>query len=319
MSKSTARDLAGHVRRFEAASIIVALLLMCLMLAVFTENFASSYNVAVVMRQASFVGIIALGQTLVLLIGGIDLSVGAAAGLSAIVGALFLVNLGVDPWLVIPLTCLFGFAIGLVNGALVARAGLNPFIVTLAAGEIFAGMTLVITQGSPIRPLGKEFQQFGLGEVFGIPVPVVIFVVLAAVLAFVLNRTRFGRDIYAIGGNRHAAVLVGIPVRRVEMIVFGLSGAFAALAGILYASRMDSAQPSVGEGWLMPSITAAIIGGVSLRGGQGTVTGTMTGALLMAVLGNGIVLLDISSYWQRVIIGSVVLIAILIDLFRRRR
>lgn len=319
MSKSTARDLAGHVRRFEAAGIIVALLLMCLMLAVFTENFASSYNVAVVMRQASFVGIIALGQTLVLLIGGIDLSVGAAAGLSAIVGALFLVNLGVDPWLVIPLTCLFGFAIGLVNGALVARAGLNPFIVTLAAGEIFAGMTLVITQGSPIRPLGPAFQQFGLGEIFGVPVPVVIFVVLALALAFVLNRTRFGRDIYAIGGNRHAAVLVGIPVRRVEMIVFGLSGAFAALAGILYASRMDSAQPSVGEGWLMPSITAAIIGGVSLRGGQGTVTGTMTGALLMAVLANGIVLLDISSYWQRVIIGSVVLIAILIDLFRRRR
>ncbi len=319
MSKSTARDLAGHVRRFEAASIIVALLLMCLMLAVFTENFASSYNVAVVMRQASFVGIIALGQTLVLLIGGIDLSVGAAAGLSAIVGALFLVNLGVDPWLVIPLTCLFGFAIGLVNGALVARAGLNPFIVTLAAGEIFAGMTLVITQGSPIRPLGPTFQQFGLGEIFGVPVPVVIFVVLAFVLAFVLNRTRFGRDIYAIGGNRHAAVLVGIPVRRVEMLVFGLSGAFAALAGILYASRMDSAQPSVGEGWLMPSITAAIIGGVSLRGGQGTVTGTMTGALLMAVLANGIVLLDISSYWQRVIIGAVVLIAILIDLFRRRR
>jgi len=319
MSMTTASDLAGRLRRFEAAGIIAALLLMCVMLALFTENFASSYNVAVVMRQASFVGIIALGQTLVLLIGGIDLSVGAAAGLSAIVGALFLVNLGVDPWLVIPLTCLFGFAIGLVNGALVARAGLNPFIVTLAAGEIFAGMTLVITQGSPIRPLGKEFQQFGLGEVFGIPVPVVIFVVLAAVLAFVLNRTRFGRDIYAIGGNRHAAVLVGIPVRRVEMIVFGLSGAFAALAGILYASRMDSAQPSVGEGWLMPSITAAIIGGVSLRGGQGTVTGTMTGALLMAVLGNGIVLLDISSYWQRVIIGSVVLIAILIDLFRRRR
>lgn len=319
MSMTTASDLAGRLRRFEAAGIIAALMLMCVMLALFTENFASSYNVAVVMRQASFVGIIALGQTLVLLIGGIDLSVGAAAGLSAIVGALFLVNLGVDPWLVIPLTCLFGFAIGLVNGALVARAGLNPFIVTLAAGEIFAGMTLVITQGSPIRPLGKEFQQFGLGEVFGIPVPVVIFVVLAAVLAFVLNRTRFGRDIYAIGGNRHAAVLVGIPVRRVEMIVFGLSGAFAALAGILYASRMDSAQPSVGEGWLMPSITAAIIGGVSLRGGQGTVTGTMTGALLMAVLGNGIVLLDISSYWQRVIIGSVVLIAILIDLFRRRR
>jgi ribose transport system permease protein len=316
---SNARDLFRRLARFEAAGIIAAFVIMCLGLSLLTENFASSYNLAVVLRQASFVGIIALGQTLVLLIGGIDLSVGAAAGLSAIVGGLMLVSLGVNPWLVIPLTCLFGFAIGMVNGLLVARAGLNPFIVTLAAGEIFAGMTLVITQGSPIRPLGEEFQQFGLGEPFGIPVPVIVFVVLACFMAFVLNRTRFGRDIYAIGGNRQAAFLVGVPVRRVEMLVFGLSGALAALAGILYASRMDSAQPSVGEGWLMPSITAAIIGGVSLRGGQGTVTGTVTGALLMAVLGNGIVLLGISSYWQRVIIGAVVLVAILIDLFRRRR
>ncbi len=200
-----------------------------------------------------------------------------------------------------------------------AYAGLNPFIVTLASWEVFAGLTLVITGGSPIRPLGPQFQQFGLGEPFGIPVPVLIFFVLALVLAFVLNRTKFGRNIYAIGGNRPAAVLVGIPVKRIEMIVFGLSGALAALAGILYASRMDSAQPSVGEGWLMPAITAAIIGGVSLRGGQGTVSGTVTGALLMAVLGNGIVLLNISSYWQRVIIGAVVLVAILVDLLRRRR
>lgn len=309
----------GRISRFEAAGILIALAAMCGILTLVTANFASSYNLAVVMRQASFVGIIALGQTLVLLIGGIDLSVGAAAGLSAIVGALMLVHLGVDPWLVIPLTCLFGFAVGAINGALVAYARLNPFIVTLASWEIVAGTTLVITSGSPVRPLGAEFQRFGLGEVMGVPVPVLVFGVIALVLGFVLNRTTFGRNLYAIGGNRHAAVLVGIPVQRIEMLVFGLSGALAALAGILYASRMDSAQPSVGEGWLMPSITAAIIGGVSLRGGQGTVTGTVAGALLMAVLGNGIVLLNISSYWQRVIVGAVVLLAILIDLVRRRR
>lgn len=319
MTDLTLARTIGRIGRFEATGIILALAAMCVVLALFTANFASGYNLAVVLRQASFVGIIALGQTLVLLIGGIDLSVGAAAGLSAIVGALMLVHLGVDPWLVIPLTCLFGFAVGSVNGLLVAYARLNPFIVTLASWEIVAGTTLVITSGSPVRPLGATFQQFGLGEIFGVPVPVVVFAVIAVILAFVLNRTAFGRNIYAIGGNRHAAVLVGIPVKRIEMLVFGLSGSLAALAGILYASRMDSAQPSVGEGWLMPSITAAIIGGVSLRGGQGTVTGTVAGALLMAVLGNGIVLLNISSYWQRVIVGAVVLLAILIDLARRRR
>ncbi|WP_018387516.1 ABC transporter permease [Ancylobacter sp. FA202] len=319
MSETKVQKFRSRIGRFEAIGIIAALAVMCTVLALASENFASSYNLAVVLRQASFVGIIALGQTLVLLIGGIDLSVGAAAGLSAIIGGMLLVHLGVDPWLVIPLTCLFGFALGTINGVLVAYARLNPFIVTLAAWEMFAGTTLVITGGSPIRPLGTEFQQFGLGTPFGIPVPVLVFAVIALVLAFVLNRTTFGRNIYAIGGNRQAAVLVGIPVKRVEMLVFGLSGSLAALAGILYASRMDSAQPSVGEGWLMPSITAAIIGGVSLRGGQGTVTGTVTGALLMAVLANGIVLLDISSYWQRVIVGAVVLLAILIDLIRRRR
>ena len=311
--------LKARVGRFEAAGIVAALLILCIALALANPNFPTAYNIATVMRQASFVGIIALGQTLVLLIGGIDLSVGAGAGLSAIIGSLMLVKLGINPYLVIPLTCLFGFAVGAVNGGLVAYARLNPFIVTLASWQVLAGITLVITEGSPVRPLGPVFRTFGQGEIFGVSGPVVAFAVLALVLAFVLNRTPFGRNIYAIGGNRPAAVLVGIAVRRTEMIVFGISGSLAALSGILYASRMDSGQPSVGEGWLMPAITAAIIGGVSLRGGRGTVAGTVAGALLMAVLDNGIVLLNISAYWQRVIIGSVVLLAILVDLVRRRR
>jgi ribose transport system permease protein len=311
-------SVRSSVGRFEAAGIVTALLILCALLATINPNFSNSYNLTTVVRQASFVGIIALGQTLVLLIGGIDLSVGAGAGLSAIVGSLMLVRLGVDPYLVIPLTCLFGFACGAVNGGLVAYARLNPFIVTLASWQVLAGATLVITEGNPVRPLGATFQTFGKGEAFGVSGPVIAFVALALILAFVLNRTPFGRNIYAIGGNRPAAVLAGIPVRRIEMMVFGLSGTFAALAGILYASRMDSGQPSVGEGWLMPAITAAIIGGVSLRGGQGTVSGTVAGALLMAVLDNGIVLMNISAYWQRVIIGGVVLLAILVDLVRRR-
>ena len=317
--QNTSRSLAGFFGRFEAIGIVAALLLLCVGLALSVDTFATGYNMTVVIRQASFVGIIALGQTLVLLIGGIDLSVGAGAGLSAIFGAILLTSLGVHPYLVIPFTCLFGFALGTINGALVAYARLNPFIVTLASLEIFAGATLVITQGNPIRPLGPQFGWFGKGDILGVPVPVAIFVVIAIILAFVLNRTRFGRYIYAIGGNRPAAVLIGIPVKRIEMLVFGLAGMLAALAGILYASRLDSGQPSVGEGWLMPAITASIIGGVSLRGGQGTISGTVAGALLMAVLGNGIVLLSISGYWQRVIIGVVVLVAILIDLLRRNR
>ncbi len=280
--------------------------------------FFTASNLPIVLRNASFVGLVALGQTLVLLIGGIDLSVGAAAGLSAIVGALMLTKFGVHPYLVIPLTALFGLLLGFCNALFVAKLRLNPFIVTLASGEIFAGMNLVITQGYPVRPLGPQFRIFGQTEIYDVPIPVMVFLGAGAILWWVLTRTRFGRNVYAVGGNRDAAALVGIRVWRVEFIVFGLAGLFAALAGILYASRMDAAQPSVGEGWMLSAITAAIIGGTSLRGGEGTIIGTIFGALLLTVLQNGTVLLNVSGYWQRVIIGAVVLVAVLVDLFRRK-
>ena len=310
-------SIATQFWRWEASGILVALVALLAVLSLATDNFLSSYNATVVARTAAFAGIVALGQTLVLLVGGIDLSVGAAAGLSAIVGALMLSSGGIHPYLVIPLTMLFGFALGLVNGVFVAGLRLNPFIVTLATWEIFAGLTLVITKGYPIRPLGAQFGIFGNGAIAGVPLPVVIFLALGILLIWLLTQTRFGRNIFAVGGNREAAIIAGIHVRRVELLVFGLAGMFAALAGILFASRMDAAQPSVGEGWLMSAITAAILGGTSLRGGQGSIIGTMLGALFLAVLPNGTVFLEISGFWQRAIVGFVVLLAVLVDLFRR--
>lgn len=304
--------------RWEASGILVALIVLMAVLSLATDNFMSSYNMSVVARQAAFVGLVALGQTLVLLVGGIDLSVGAAAGLSAIVGSLLLTMFGVHPYLVIPLTMAFGLCLGLINGFFVAGLRLNPFIVTLATWEIFAGLTMVITKGYPIRPLGETFGFFGKGEILSVPVPVLVFLFSGLLLIWLLTQTRFGRNIFAVGGNRDAAVLVGIKVKFVEFIVFGLAGMFAALAGILFASRMDAGQPSVGEGWLMGAITAAILGGTSLRGGQGSIVGTMLGAMLLTVLANGTVLLNVSGFWQRVIVGGVVLIAVLVDLFRRR-
>lgn len=310
--------LVSRFWRWEASGILVALVVLLIVLSIATDNFLSGYNAAVVARQAAFVGLVALGQTLVLLVGGIDLSVGAAAGLSAIVGSLLLTALGVHPYAVIPLTMLFGMSLGFINGIFVAGLRLNPFIVTLATWEIFAGLTLVITKGYPIRPLGEQFTFFGKGDIFGVPIPVVIFLAIGVFLIWLLTQTRFGRNVFAVGGNREAAILAGIHVKRVEFIAFGLAGMFAAVAGILYASRMDAGQPSVGEGWLMGAITAAILGGTSLRGGQGSVIGTMLGALLLAVLANGTVLLNVSGFWQRVIVGFVVLLAVLVDLFRRR-
>ncbi|MEP7453456.1 ABC transporter permease [Phyllobacterium sp. SB3] len=304
--------------QWEASGILVALIALMIVLSFMTDNFLSTYNMSVVARQAAFVGLVALGQTLVLLVGGIDLSVGAAAGLSAIVGSLMLTMFGVNPYLVLPLTMLFGMCLGFVNGFFIAGLRLNPFIVTLATWEIFAGITMVITKGYPIRPLGETFGYFGKGEILSVPIPVLIFLVSGIFLIWLLTQTKFGRNIFAVGGNRDAAVLVGIRAKVVEFAVFGLAGIFAALAGILFASRMDAGQPSVGEGWLMGAITAAILGGTSLRGGQGSIIGTMLGAMLLTVLANGTVLLNVSGFWQRVIVGCVVLIAVLVDLLRRR-
>ncbi|MEN8751096.1 ABC transporter permease [Marivita sp.] len=320
-SPPSERRLTSILSRFwawEGSGVLVALVLLIAGLAFATDNFLSAYNVSVVMRQAAFVGLVALGQTLVLLVGGIDLSVGAAAGLSSIIGAIALTQWGIHPYLIIPFTMAFGFFLGAINGVFVAGLRLNPFIVTLATWEIFAGFTLVITKGYPIRPLGEQFQIFGKGEIFGVPFPVVIFLVTAVALIWMLSQTRFGRNIFAVGGNRDAAILAGIRARWIEFVAFGLAGMLSALAGILFASRMDAGQPSVGEGWLMGAITAAILGGTSLRGGQGSIVGTVLGALLLAVLANGTVLLNVSGFWQRVIVGAVVLVAILVDLLRRR-
>lgn len=321
MSPVEERKQATLLSRFwswEGSGVLVALVVLVAALSLATDNFLSSYNVSVVMRQAAFVGLVALGQTLVLLVGGIDLSVGAAAGLSSIVGAIALTQWGLDPYLVIPFTMMFGFGLGAVNGIFVAGLRLNPFIVTLATWEIFAGITLVITKGYPIRPLGERFGIFGKGEIFGVPVPVLLFFATAIFLVWMLRQTRFGRNIFAVGGNRDAAILAGIRARWVEFVAFGFAGMLAALAGILFASRMDAGQPSVGEGWLMGAITAAILGGTSLRGGQGSIVGTVLGAILLAVLANGTVLMNVSGFWQRVIVGAVVLVAVLVDLLRRR-
>jgi len=321
LSTPAPRRQASLLSRFwawEGSGVLVALVALTAALTLATDNFLSAYNVSVVLRQAAFVGLVALGQTLVLLVGGIDLSVGAAAGLTSIVGAIALTQWGIHPYLIIPFTMFFGFALGALNGVFVAGLRLNPFIVTLATWEIFAGLTLVITKGYPIRPLGDQFGIFGKGEIWGIPVPVIIFFASAIFLIWMLRQTRFGRNIFAVGGNRDAAILAGIRVRLVEFAAFGMAGMFAALAGILFASRMDAGQPSVGEGWLMGAITAAILGGTSLRGGQGSIVGTVLGALLLAVLGNGTVLLNVSGFWQRVIVGGVVLVAVLVDLLRRK-
>ncbi len=300
-------------------SIFLGLVFLCLLLSLTTTTFLTRFNMAIVIRQVSFIAIVALGQTLVLLTGGIDLSVGSIAGLSSILGTLLMTSAGIDPFLSTFLGIGTGFIFGLINGLFIAKLRLNAFIVTLAFGEAFAGMILVITKGYPVLNLPAAFTYLGQGMVGSFPVPVIIMTVLAIIMIIILHNTPFGRNIYAIGGNREAAALVGIKVENTIMIVYALSGTLSALAGLLLTSRMNAGQPTIGSSWVMPSVTAAIIGGTSLSGGEGTIIGTIIGAIFMGVLANGIVLLKISSYWERVIVGVVVILAIVIDLLRHRK
>ncbi len=303
---------------FKEGGILLGLMALCIFLSLATENFLTQYNISVVIRQVSYVCIVAFGQTLVLLTGGIDLSVGSIAGLSAILTALMMKNAGIDPYLATVLGVMAGGAFGFVNGVLIAKIRINPFIATLATSEIFAGIILVVTEGYPILNLPAKFNFLGQGMLGMIPMPVLFMAILGVILAYCLGSTPFGRNIYAIGGNRNAARLVGIRVEWMIISVYTLSGLCAAFAGILFASRMSTGQPTIGATWVMACITAAIIGGTSLSGGEGTVFGTFLGTMFMGVLANGIVLLSISSYWERVIVGLVVILAVVLDVMRNR-
>jgi ribose transport system permease protein len=232
---------------------------------------------------------------------------------------MLMVSTRIDPYLCAVIALLLGGFLGLLNGSLVSYLRVNPFIATLAMGEVYAGMILVITQGYPVTGVPESFGFLGRGVLVFLPVPAVILIVCAVILTFVLRRLPHGRNIYAVGGNESAARLAGINVSKVKTSVYVLSGFMAALAGMMFVSRANAGQPTIGPSWLLPSITAAILGGTSLTGGEGTMLGTIIGATLMGVLANGIVLMDISPYWERVIIGAVVIAAVLIDMLRVKR
>lgn len=305
--------------RFREGGVLLALVLLSLLLTLGTSKFLTPYNLGIVVRQIAFVATVAMGQTLVLLTGGIDLSVGSVAGLCSILGAMLMTSTPLEPYLCALLAVLLGGLLGAVNGVLVAYLRVNAFIATLAMGEVFAGLVLVVTKGYPVTGIPERFGFLGRGTLAFLPVPAVIMLLGAAVLSFFLARVPHGRNIYAVGGNEAAARLAGIHVGAVKVSVYALSGLLAALAGMMFVSRANAGQPTIGPSWLLPSVTAAILGGTSLVGGEGTMLGTIFGATLMGVLANGIVLMDISPYWERVIIGAVVITAVLVDLFRVKR
>lgn len=316
VKKDNRTRIFNRLTRSTSASIVLFILVFGAVLTLVSKNFLTTYNIGIILRQMSFFGIAALGQTLVLIIGGIDLSVGSTAGLGGIMFAYFMVRMGIPPVLSIVLALAIGALIGFLNGLIITKFKLGPFIVTLASGGIISGVILVITQGSTISGITGPVLFLGQGMLGVIPVPIVIFVLIALVLTYVLKNTPFGRELYAIGGNVAAARLVGIKTEDRIRMVYVLGGILAAFGGVLMACRYNSGQPTIGTSWVMNSITAAVIGGTSMAGGVGSMFGTIIGALMMTELSNSIVVLNVSQYWEQVMTGGVVLVAVAIDALR---
>ncbi|MFE5394925.1 substrate-binding domain-containing protein [Streptomyces sp. NPDC056568] len=317
-SKPGAQGAPGGVRRLLLENgALTALIVLVIAMSALSGDFLTADNLLNVGVQAAVTAILAFGVTFVIVSAGIDLSVGSVAALSATVLAWSATEAGVPVFLAVLLAVATGIACGLVNGFLISYGKLPPFIATLAMLSVGRGLSLVISQGSPIAFPDSVSH---LGDTLGgwLPVPVLVMIVMGLITAFVLGRTYIGRSMYAIGGNEEAARLSGLRVKRQKLAIYAFSGLFAAAAGIVLASRLSSAQPQAAQGYELDAIAAVVIGGASLAGGTGKASGTLIGALILAVLRNGLNLLSVSAFWQQVVIGVVIALAVLLDTLRRK-
>lgn len=311
---------SNYLYRFQS---LIALFVLCVIISILSEKFLTADNSWNILRQISVNICISVGMTLIVLTAGIDLSVGSVLALCGAITAGLLKNgiaiASADTFIGFTLLgallagILAGGLLGLFNGFVITKFRVPPFVATLAMLTIARGLTMLWTKGHPISNLGSDFSVIGTGWLIGIPVPVWIAGVVVLLASFLTQQTRLGRYIYAIGGNENAAILSGININKVKLIVYGIAGALAAIGGIMVTSRLDSAQPNAGTGYELDAIAAVVIGGTSLSGGKGSIWGTVMGAIIIGVLNNGLVLLNVSPFWQQVVKGGVILIAVIID------
>ena len=292
--------------------LLFVILLVGLSLTLMTDTFLSVANLTNVARQVSINGILAVGVTFVLLTAGVDLSLGSVVALSGVACATFAHPGDHSVFVPIAVGLLTGAACGLVNGVLVTRGGVAPFIVTLGMMTVARGLALIVSGGRPVANMSDELTALA-GDFLGIPIPVLCFAGVALVAWFFLRNFRLGRHIYAVGGNENAARAAGVPVERVKLFAYGLCGLLTGLAGVVLAARITTGQPNAGQAYELDAIAAVVIGGTSLAGGVGTITGTLLGVLLIGVINNGLDLLGVSSYYQAVIKGVIIVGAVWLD------
>ncbi|MFL4359224.1 ABC transporter permease subunit [Streptococcus uberis] len=294
---------------------LVALIGLMIVITIINPNFLTTNNLLNLLLQVTANGFIAFGMTFVILTGGIDLSVGSILALSSALTA-GLIAKGTPVGIAILLALALGGIFGMLNGLLISYGKLAPFIVTLATMTIFRGATLVYSNGNPITGGLSDsftFQFIGQGYIFGIPFPVILMFLVFLILYLLLHKTAFGKSVYAVGGNEKAAYISGIKLNNVKIVIYTLSGMMAAISGLIITSRLSSAQPTAGASYEMDAIAAVVLGGTSLSGGKGRILGTLIGALIIGGLNNGLNIIGVSAFWQQVVKGVVILIAVLLD------
>ncbi|UFH54971.1 ABC transporter permease [Spirosoma sp. KNUC1025] len=321
---NTSFDLAQNTPKLRISGlgqygIFVAFGLICLVLSLTTRNFLNWSNLMIIFTQVSINALLAFGVTFVIITGGIDLSLGSMVAVAGVVAASF-AHPDTYPVIVpILMGLLTGLAMGAFNGFVITRSNVPPFIVTLGTMTIGRGLALILSKGRPISNLSDSFNFIGGGQLAGIPMPIFILIIMFVLCAVLLNKTIVGRYMYAIGGNEQAARASGISLSKIKMIVYTLCGGLAGLAGILLTSRITTGQPNAGAGFELDAIAAAIIGGTSTSGGTGTMAGALTGALLIGVISNGLDLLNVTSYYQQVVMGVIIVGAVVLDSLQHKR
>lgn len=304
----------------ENMGILIGLLVLCIIISVINPEFLSTNNLMNVLRQTSTNMYLAIAMTMVIILGGIDLSVGSIIAVTGVATTMLIALAGFPIWLAVIAGLLVGMLFGAFNGYVVATTIIPPFIVTLATMNIARGAAYVITDGKPVRVMSDSFNNIGSGYVGGvIPMPVIYLIVIIIIAYLIMNKTKLGRYMYAVGGNSEAAKYAGINIKKIQIFAYTFSGLMAGIAGVVLSSRMFSGQPTAGNMAELDAIAAVVLGGTSMTGGSGRIGGTVIGALIIGILSNGLNLMGVSSFWQYIIKGVVILVAVYADVVKKKR
>lgn len=310
-------------KRSNMTAIGMVLIIMFIIACIGSPYFLDVYNIQSLLRDLAIIGMIGIAQSLLLLVGELDLSVGKIATLCGILSGMFMIYAKINPWVALTCGLIFGIFFGLLNGLIITKLRLNSMVATIGMQGVYGGINLVLTKGKAITGIPEQIQFLGKGSLGIVPMPFIFCIIVLVLVLFLVKKTKTGRYIYAIGNSREAATILGIKVDQIRVFIYVVVGLISSLAGLLYVCRLGSAQSTLGESWPMNSIAASVIGGVSLNGGIGNPAGALIGAAIISIISNMIVLFGVNAYWQQAVSGIVVVLAIsfssIMEIVRERR